>query len=75
MENKQILARNMIVDVEDKQSGNLKIAGNPIKMTNLPEVEHRNPAPEIGEHNSEIFKNMLGYDDEMIEKLKKDGVI
>ncbi|MFC2104326.1 CaiB/BaiF CoA transferase family protein [Bacteroidota bacterium] len=75
MENKQILARNMIVDVEDKKSGNLKIAGNPIKMTNVPEIDHRNPAPEIGEHNSEIFKNMLGYDNEMIEKLKKDGVI
>ncbi|MFC2096082.1 CaiB/BaiF CoA transferase family protein [Bacteroidota bacterium] len=75
MENKQILARNMIVDVEDKKSGNLKIAGNPIKMTNVPEVDHRNPAPDIGEHNSEIFKNMLAYSDEMIEKLKKDGVI
>ncbi|MCK4661701.1 MAG: CoA transferase [Bacteroidales bacterium] len=75
MNNKQVLARNMIVDVEDKQAGKVKIAGNPIKMTNIPEANHRDPAPNIGEHNYEIYKNMLNFDNETITKLKNDGVI
>lgn len=75
MSNKQILARNMIVEVEDKKIGSLKIAGNPIKMSNIPDSKTRKTAPEIGENNAEILSKMLNFDEAKIEKLKKDGVI
>lgn len=71
----QVLSRNMIIEVDDKQAGKVKIAGNPIKMTNVPEVDHRDPAPDIGEHNSEVYKAILGYSEEDIENLKQQGVI
>ena len=75
MEDEQVKARNMIVDVEDKIIGNFKIAGNPIKMTNLPEVTNRGAAPEIGEHNQEILTNLLGLSKSEIENLKSEGVL
>ncbi len=75
MKHKQILARNMIIDVDDKQAGKIKIAGNPIKMCSVPEVNERKPAPDIGEHNNEIYGTMLGFSDDEITKLQKDGVI
>lgn len=75
MEDIQVLARNMIVEVEDKQAGKVKIAGNPIKMTNVPDTNQRGPAPEIGEHNEEIYENILGYTQEQIKDLKDQGVI
>lgn len=71
----QIVARKMIVDVDDKKAGKIKIAGNPIKMTYLEEKEHRLPAPEIGEHNVDVLSGLLGLSTEEIERLKNDGVL
>ncbi len=75
MSDEQVKSRNMIIDVEDKKIGNVKIAGNPIKMTSIPEEIHKSPAPEIGEHNFEILQKYLNYTPEFIENLKKEGVI
>ena len=43
----QVLARNMIVDVDDAACGPLKVAGNPIKMPRFPDPRVRGPAPEL----------------------------
>jgi CoA:oxalate CoA-transferase len=75
MKNKQVLSRNMFVDVEDKKAGKIKIAGNPIKMSSIEEKDFRDPAPGIGEHNAKIYSELLGLSIEEIEKLKKEGVI
>lgn len=74
-EDEQIKSRNMIVDVNDAQAGDLKIAGNPIKMTTVPEVNRRKPAPEIGQDNLEVLQDLLGLNKEEIENLKTNGVI
>jgi CoA:oxalate CoA-transferase len=74
MQNRQILSRNMIVEVDDKKAGKIKIAGNPIKMTTIEEKSFREPAPEIGEHNFRIFSE-LGFSAEEIETMKKEKII
>jgi CoA:oxalate CoA-transferase len=75
MKNRQVISRNMIVEVEDKKAGKIKIAGNAIKMTTIEEQEFRDPAPEIGEHNKKIYSDLLGYSEEEIAILKKEKVI
>lgn len=75
MNDEQVLARNMIVEVEDDRAGTTKIAGNPIKMTSIPEESKREPAPKIGEHTEEILGKYLGFDEKKIKQLKEDGVI
>ncbi len=75
MQHPQVKARNMIVETSDNLGGILQVAGNPIKMTNIPDSDKREAAPEIGEHNYQIFKEMLNFSDEEIDKLKNDGVI
>lgn len=75
MVNPQVLSRNMIVEVEDKKAGKVKIAGNPIKMSSIAEEHNRKPAPAIGEHNRKIYSELLGYTDKEIEDLNKEGVI
>lgn len=74
-EDEQLKARNMIIDLHDKDAGDIKIAGNPIKMTTVPEVSRRNPAPGVGEHNEEILSKLLGLDPKSIDELRKKGVI
>jgi CoA:oxalate CoA-transferase len=75
MSDPQIHARNMIVEVEDKHAGTVKIAGNPIKMTSIPEQTTRKPAPEIGENNIEVLKEYLGLTNSEIDLLNSEGVI
>ncbi|MDA3872107.1 MAG: CaiB/BaiF CoA-transferase family protein [Candidatus Marinimicrobia bacterium] len=75
MKDEQILARNMIVEVEDDRAGTTKIAGNPIKMTSIPEEKKREPAPKIGEHTKYVLEKYLKFDDEKINQLHEDGVI
>ena len=71
----QVLARNMIVEVEDERAGTTQIAGNPIKMTSIPEEKKRDPAPKLGEHTSEILSKYLEFDEDKLKQLKEDGVI
>jgi len=75
MTDPQVLSRNMIVEVEDKIAGPVKIAGNPVKMTSIAEKPFRRPAPGIGEHNREIYSELLGLSPEEISTLEQTGVI
>ncbi len=75
MSDPQVLARNMIVEVEDHIAGKVKIAGNPIKMSSLQEDIHRDKVPEIGEHNFVIYSKYLGFDNNKLEELKAEGII
>jgi len=75
LENHQIKARNMIVEVKDSKAGTIKIAGNPIKMDSVAEKPDRNAAPEIGEHNLELYSQMLGLTEAEINQLKEEGII
>jgi len=75
MKDDQVHARNMIVEVEDDVAGKIKIAGNPIKMSTIPEKSTRKPMPKLSEHTNEIFKKYLEFDDKKLKQLKEDGVI
>ncbi|MBP2667189.1 MAG: yfdE 2 [Firmicutes bacterium] len=58
----QIKARNMIVEVEHPVAGHLKMAGVPIKMSATPGVVER-PAPLLGQHTAELLKEILDWDE------------
>jgi CoA:oxalate CoA-transferase len=75
MQDEQVLARNMIVEVDDSIAGKVKIAGNPIKMTSIAEETTRGKVPEVGEHNAEVYAQFLGLSKADLEQLKQDGVI
>jgi CoA:oxalate CoA-transferase len=75
MRNRQILARNMLVDVIDPEIGTIKVAGNPIKMTSIPEEPTRSPAPDVGEHSEKILTELLQLSQQDIANLKAKGVI
>jgi len=75
MENPQLKARNMLVEVSSPETGKVTIAGNPIKMSTIPEDPTRGTVPEIGQHNNEIYGKMLGLGEEEIIRLKTEGII
>ncbi len=70
----QILHREMIIEVEQPLSGKVKLAGSVYKMSKTP--GNRNMRiPLVGEHNQEIYIDLLGFKQEEIEKLAEKGII
>ena len=51
----QIAARKMIVETVDKVAGPLKIAGNPIKVSGVPDPVSVPAPPQLDEHRTEIL--------------------
>ncbi|MBS7525136.1 CoA transferase [Fusibacter paucivorans] len=67
-------AREMFVEIDHPKAGKMKITGSHIKLyETMPEVN--TPAPTLGEHNQEILKDFLGYDDATIQSLSDQKVI
>lgn len=68
----QVEARQMIVDFKAFGSP-VRALGNPIKLSASP-ITYRTPPPHLSEHTDSTLID-LGYDSEMIAKLKADGIV
>jgi CoA:oxalate CoA-transferase len=70
----QLLSRDMIVEVEQPLSGKVKVPGSLFKLSRTPgNLDF--PAPQLGEHNREIYRDMLGYSNSAIEELAREKII
>jgi len=73
----QLASREMIIPVEHPLFGRVKGAigtGMPIKMSETP-CSFDQPAPLLGQHNEEVYQELLGYSPEDIARLKEEGVV
>jgi CoA:oxalate CoA-transferase len=74
MEHPQVKARQMLVEVDFPEVGQVPLPGIPIKLSLTPGgIERR--APMIGEHNQEIYGGLLGLPADDLTRLEKEGVI
>ncbi len=74
VEDAQVLAREMIVEVLHPKVGKVKVPGVPIKLSDTP-GEVRAPAPLLGEHTEEVLSSLLGLSREEISALREEGAI
>lgn len=56
----QVQARNMVVSVADPVAGELKVAGNPIKVVGVPEAAAYRPAPELDADRAALLAEFTG---------------
>jgi len=70
----QAKARNMFVKVDHPVLGEIVEPGFPIKFSNT-KGDLSTPAPLLGEHNMEVFTQLLGLNSERYNELRKKGVI
>ncbi len=69
----QVQARDMVVQVDHPQAGEVSLVGSPLKLSRTPVSVRRHP-PLAGEHNTEILLE-LGYDEQEIKQLKQNNII
>lgn len=74
LEDPQVLAREMVVEMEHPRGGKLKMAGIPIKLSETPGTL-KCSSPLLGEHTGEILKEFFNFTEGEIEKLYEDGII
>jgi CoA:oxalate CoA-transferase len=68
-----VAERNMLVEVaQPGYEGKARLAGNPIKLSDTPSEEFA-PAPYLGEHTAQLLSELLGYSQEEIERVLREG--
>ncbi len=69
----QVLAQEMVMEVEHPGHGLVRMLGFPMKLSETP-CQVRRPAPGLGEHSDEILAS-VGYDDAARAALRGAGVV
>lgn len=71
--NEHLRQREMIVTIDHPQRPGFTMPGCPIKLSASPTTVR--PAPLLGQHNAEVYRELLGFDADELAKLKEKGVI
>jgi formyl-CoA transferase len=67
-------AREMFVEVEHPKAGKMKISGTHLKLSET-KSSIRTPAPLLGQHNKEIYMDLLGLSAKEMSDLDRQGII
>jgi crotonobetainyl-CoA:carnitine CoA-transferase CaiB-like acyl-CoA transferase len=66
--------RDLLTLVDDRRGGTRPLVRSPARFSTS-RNEIRGVAPRRGEHNREVLRDLLGYTDDRIEALCRDGVL
>jgi CoA:oxalate CoA-transferase len=70
----QVKAREMVVEVQDPDAGTISMAGVPIKLSATPGKVHGR-APRLGEHTEEVLAQWLRLSPEDVARLREENVV
>lgn len=70
----QIKSRKMLLELEHRKAGRLRMPGVPFKFSHSEAPSCRSP-PLLGEHTRELLSEILGYSAGQIEELLMKGVV
>ena len=69
----QLRERGMVATIEYPTRGSITMPGCPVQLDDSPVKV--TPAPLLGQHNSEVYRDLLGLSAENLQELEKEGVI
>ncbi|MES2186145.1 MAG: CoA transferase [Pseudomonadota bacterium] len=70
----QVLARDMVVEVPLANGQQVRMPGNPVKLSGTPRRAYSTP-PALGAHTREILRELAGYSEDHLAALGAQGVI
>ena len=72
LEHEQVIANDLVVELEHSKVGNVRMVGPILQMTDTP-LEVKSAAPALGENTDEVLGS-LGYSLDEIQRFRDDGV-
>ena len=72
--NPQVSWRNMILEMDDRDGNQLRVAGNPIKTPHEAERAHQFP-PRLAQDSRAVLQDVLGLDPSQIEDLIRREIV
>jgi crotonobetainyl-CoA:carnitine CoA-transferase CaiB-like acyl-CoA transferase len=73
LEDEQVRARGMIVEVEHPELGRLREVASPVRTAGTAQAPA--PAPRLGEHTDELLRELLQYEPARIAALRSSGAL
>ena len=70
----QVKARGMLMPINDPEIGEYSFTRTPIHLSKAPELPQR-AAPNLGNDTRWVLDDLLGYDDDRIKTLIKNGTV
>jgi crotonobetainyl-CoA:carnitine CoA-transferase CaiB-like acyl-CoA transferase len=74
MEHPHFIERGTVRNIHDRILGDFQIPGMPLRFSKYPDLPQLD-APFLGEHNSEVLENYLGYSEEQITAIEQAGIL
>tara|TARA_R110002126_G_scaffold33408_18_gene104837 strand:- start:2438 stop:3682 length:1245 start_codon:yes stop_codon:yes gene_type:complete len=74
LSNPQIVGRDMVLGLSDGDGHEIRVAGNPVKMSRTPKDDHSYP-PKLGGETADILAHVLGADEDEIARLIASGAV
>ena len=68
-----LIERDMILTLDHPERGEFMMPGCPVKLADSP-VELVS-APLLGQHNADVYGELLGFDGDRLEELREQGVM
>jgi formyl-CoA transferase len=73
MHDPHLLERGMLTEVQHPVAGSFVMPGCPVRLEDSP--VHVQAAPLLGQHNVEVYGELLGYTAEQVQQLKAQGIV
>ena len=73
-EHPQVMARDMVVELEHPEAGPIRVTGVPIKLSDTPGAV-RSPPPVLGQHTEDVLSDWLGMSDAETAELRRQNIV
>ncbi|MBI3892171.1 MAG: CoA transferase, partial [Candidatus Wallbacteria bacterium] len=70
----QVLARDMVVELQHPKAGPIRVTGLPVKLSETPGGIY-SPPPLLGEHTEQVLTGLLGLEVAELAELRRSGVV